>query len=147
MIFNQTFAFMKRLSLETVDPPRSYQAMHSVLISNIKLTKTQLTVNLLKKLLRLGIGTNEVEKYSSICGSQSVRRKYDRSLVLFAMKRKVQDASWAAEQARIKFLNKKTEYQKVVRKNTFIDLEFQQMMQYECNTIWQERKEKNRQKV
>ena len=69
---------MKRLSQETLDPSRSYQAMHSLLISNIKLTKNQATVNLLRKLLKLGIGTKEVEKYSQVCGSQSIRRKYDR---------------------------------------------------------------------
>ena len=98
-------------------------------------------------MLKLGIGTNEVEKYSQVCGSQGVRKKFDRSLVLFAMKKKVQDASWAAEQARIKFLIRKTEYRRIIRENTFIDLEFQQILQYECNAIWLQRKEKNRQKV
>ena len=30
MMFNQTFAFIKRLSLETIDQARSYQAMHNL---------------------------------------------------------------------------------------------------------------------
>ena len=104
MIVSRTFAFMSRLSLETLDPNRSYQAMHKMLISNLNLSKSKSTENLLKKLLKLGIGTPEVEKFSSICAGQSIGKKYDRSLVLFAMKKKVEDAEWATRQAKHQFL-------------------------------------------
>ena len=78
--------------------------MHNLLISNLKLTKNVATSNLLRKMLKLGIGTNEVELYSKICSSQSSRKTIDRSLVKFAMKKKVEDSEFVAKQARIKFL-------------------------------------------
>ena len=96
-----------------------------MLISNLKLSKSKSTENLLKKLLKLGIGTPEVEKFSSICAGQSIGKKYDRSLVLFAMKKKVEDAEWATRQAKHEFFMRKAEYQQVIRRNTFIDIEFQ----------------------
>ena len=59
MIFNQTFAIIQRFSLETIDPIRSRLAMHNLLISNLKLTKNVATVNLLKRMLKLGLGTRD----------------------------------------------------------------------------------------
>ena len=96
---------------------------------------------------KLGIGTNEVEIFSKVCSSQNKRKTIDRSLVKYAMKKKVEDAEWAVRQARIKFLKNKTEYNNVIRRNTFIDIEFQSMMKNECNTVRLERKAKNSQNV
>ena len=147
MIFRQTFAKIQAFSLETIDPKRSYLAMQKLLTSNVKLTKLVATSNLLRKMHKLGIGTNEVEIFSKVCSSQNKRKTIDRSLVKYAMKKKVEDAEWAVRQARIKFLKNKTEYNNVIRRNTFIDIEFQSMMKNECNTVRLERKAKNSQNV
>ena len=71
---SQTFAQVNSLSLEMLDPPRASRAMHSTLCSNLKLTKKVLTVNLLSEMVRLGIGTNEVENYAFKMSKQSVRK-------------------------------------------------------------------------
>ena len=49
------------LAREAADPHEAGWKMRQVYFTQIKLTKRQLTVDLLRKLLERGIGTHEVE--------------------------------------------------------------------------------------
>ena len=51
-MFGHTFAFLSRLSMETMNPSGAYKAMHKLFISNIKLRKTIQTVRLIERLLQ-----------------------------------------------------------------------------------------------
>ena len=59
-MLQKAFAYIKYLSQETQYPQRTEQAMHAYLISNIKLTKRNLTLNVLNNMAYNKIGTNEV---------------------------------------------------------------------------------------
>ena len=63
------------------------------------------------------------------------------------MKLKLADAEWCVKDARWRFLWTKKELYKVIRKNSFVDEYFSRMMKYECNILWNERREHNRRKV
>ena len=70
----EAFAHIHQLSLDLSDPRWASWVMHNNLCSNLKLTRKVLTVNLLTKLMRLGVGTNEVAIYASKMAKQNVRR-------------------------------------------------------------------------
>ena len=94
-------------------------------------------------------GTNEVEKWSRICGGQmsSHTRSNDRKLVNTAMKMKIEDAKWNAKAMKKEFLFSKSQYRKVIRRSTMIDLEFQKLMRFELENLWHVRKLANQKKV
>ena len=88
-MIRETLSLICNLSKETQQPERSQQAMQELLFSNLKLVRTNSTLNLLNSLLRRQIGTNEVEKYAKIVCGQCVKKKSERGLVMFAMRHKV----------------------------------------------------------
>ena len=142
------FAYIHTLSLETQQPEQASKAMHLYFTTGLKLTRRVQTTNLLNTLRRQNIGTNEVEKWSRICGGQmsSHIKNNDRKLVSSAMKMKVEDAQWNEKQMKKKFLVSKTQYRNVIKRNSFINVEFQKLLKSELGKLWQQRKEANRNK-
>ena len=73
IMFCGTFAHLKNISFQLEDPIQGSRAMHNLLCSNVKLTRKVLTRNLLRSLMQLRVGTNEVERYAMMMNKQSVR--------------------------------------------------------------------------
>ena len=55
-------------------------------------------------------------------------RNYDRKLVNSAMRMKIEDAQWNAKVMKREFLYAKSQYRKVIRRKTMIDLEFMELL-------------------
>ena len=62
------------------------------------------------------------------------------------MKEKLLDAQLDQKHIKGEFLRSKGRYQELVKKNSLIDVIFNNIMKYEVGKLWQEGKEKNRQK-
>ena len=144
----ESFALIRNLSSRTQSPARVERVMHNYFKSNIKLTNRNLTVNLLKKLQRSNIGTNEVMEYTKKIESQFYRKPTGMSRnVHFVMREKIFDAEWAEKQIRKQFLWNKSEYHETIPKNSEIDVVFNGMMRNFVGNIWNLGKEKNSEKV
>ena len=63
------------------------------------------------------------------------------------MKEKLLDAQLDQKHIKGEFLRSKGRYQELVKKNSLVDVIFNNIMKYEVGKLWQEGKEKNRQKV
>ena len=133
---HEAYARLNRLSLETTDPDRAYWHMRNVMSNSLKLCNNTATLNLLKKMMKIGIGTSEVEKYASIVNKQIVRKKNSRKFVMEAMKYKVQDAEWVVKRAEKRLFYSKIECSKVVRRKTIIGAEFERIIASECKGNW-----------
>ena len=81
IMLGETFARIRTLSSHLPDPSWSDRAMHELLCMNIKLTRKVLTRNVLRRIMELNIGTNEVEKYASMLSKQNVRKV--RNAIMF----------------------------------------------------------------
>ena len=144
---DQTFRRIRLLCQDTMDPDRSAKAMQDLLNSNIKLVKRVSTVNFLKRMIRLGIGTNDVESMYSSLQKPLVRKTEDRRIVSLAMRLKLSGGECCVKQARQEFFNHKNIYHSVVKRNSYIDNDFKDLMDRECGVVWKARKEDNRKKT
>ena len=127
-MIRETLSLICTLSQETRAPERSQQAMQELLFSNLKLVRTNSTLNLLNSLLRRQIGTNEVERYAKIVVGQCAKMKSERGLVMFAMRHKVRDAWACVQHARYVFIGWKKELYKWMKRGSYIDIMFQRAM-------------------
>ena len=66
----QAFAHIRNISTDLSDPGWASWVINNLFCSNLKLTRQVLITNLLTKLMKLGIGTNEVEHFASRVGVQ-----------------------------------------------------------------------------
>ena len=146
-MFSQAFAKIRFLSDQTQRPEEARQAMHNLFCSNLKLVKRTQTSNLLQKLQRAGVGTNEVERFAKVCSGQNVRKGFGRRLVDQALKFKVEDANWDTRNVRRQFYVAKSSYRKTIHRNSAVDIEFRRLMKLEAEWLWSERKEHNFRKV
>ena len=137
---SRSFALLNQLSHETQRPIEVGLAMHQYLISNLKLTKRNLTVNRLKTLWKNKIGTNEAMIHANNISKHFVRRNgYNRS-VQYIMKEKILDAECEERYIRNKFLKCKRSYHEVIKKNSIVDIIFNRIMRYEVEKVWSEGK-------
>ena len=113
-MYSETFAQLRSLSLMLADPERADRAMHDLLCSNIKLSRRVLTRNLLRNLMHLGVGTNEVENYVEKMCKNNVRKGRNARLVKECMRSKVSDAEYDEHQIRKEFVS----IEKAGRRNT-----------------------------
>ena len=143
----EAFAHIHQLSLDLSDPRWASWVMHNTLCSNLKLTRKVLTENLLTKMMRLGVGTNEVEIYARRMSKQNVRKGRNYKLVRDTMRSKIRDAEYDKRVARRQFVRDIIEYRRVTKKNSFVDVEFRRIMKWEVETVWECAKEKNVRKV
>ena len=146
-MFSETLAQIRHLSLQSPDPMWADRAMHTLLCTNIKLTRRVLTKNVLKKLKQLGIGTNDVEKYAGIVCKQNVKQKRNVDLIKYTMKTKVDDAIFDEKMIRREFVRKSVVFGRTIRKHSQIDMEFKRIMRNEVETVWKDGKQKNTEKV
>ena len=87
----ETFAYLDYLSFDMQNPVLGSKAMHTFLCNNIKLNRRVLTKDLLKKLVALGIGTNDVEKYAARMSNQNDRKGRNSKQIRDTMKSKLPD--------------------------------------------------------
>ena len=142
-----TFAFINRLSLETTKPEQAYMAMRNLLLTNIKLSKSNSQVNLMRRLAERGLGTRSVETFNRQLNRERRRQTPDNSFINFAMKKKVSDAEWWEQRTRKEFYHLKGIYRDNITENSFIDLAFHDMMDKVLNNLWHELRQKNKQKI
>ena len=141
------FAYISRLSEETLQPSRSSQAMHDFLCSNLSLTRRVASRNLLSDLMKKNIGTNDCENAAAKLAGQWTRKISTRGLVTQIMTLKLRDAEHCIRVARREFLQKKREYYRWVRRGTIIDLEMLRVVRTESERLWHMTKENNKKKV
>ena len=121
--------------------------MHKYLTSNIKLTKRNLTLNVLRKLFDKNIGTNEVMNNAVSMSKQFVRKRFNDKLVKYVMQMKIVDAEKEQQSTRHEFYRMKSQYYQYVNKNGLIDMMFHRMMRDQVEKLWYEGKIKNSRKV
>ena len=146
-MLRQTFAHIRDISFNLADPPKGSRVMHSFLCSNLKLTRKVLTKNLLRKMMNMNVGTNEVERYVLRTSSQSVRNERNVRLIRNMMRSKVEDAEYDERCTRRQFVKNRKDYRRMVRLGSFVDLEFNMMMRYEVEFVWNNGKMKNAEKI
>ena len=146
-MLRQTFAYIRELAKEFYDPDRASQAMHDLLCSNMKLSRRTLTKNFLLKLKLLGVGTHDVERYASGVCRQNVRKARNVKLIRDILKHKVDDAKYDEDCARKQFVRSKIIYYKIVKRGSFVDQEFNRVMKYEVEWVWNNIQEKHGYKV
>ena len=79
--------------------------MHKLICSNMRLSRSVLTRNVLKKLMGLRVGTNDVVKCARIIKRQNVRNQYDERLIRDMMRSKVNDAEYDEQMVRNEFVS------------------------------------------
>ena len=121
--------------------------MRVLLSTNIKLAKRVSTVNFLRNLIRLRIGTNDAEKVCESLQRNFARKTGGRRIVSIAMRLKLADAEWCEREIRREFYQHKNEYYSVVRKNSYIDYEFSELMKYEVGVHWNIRSAENKRRI
>ena len=144
---SEAFAYLYRLSKETRNPDWAYRHMQQVLCNSIKLSRNTATLNLLKKMLKLGLGTKEVTKAAEIINKQIVMAKNTSKMIEDGMKLKIKDAELIARQARNRLFYSKIECSRVVRRTTFIGVEFERVVAKECKDVWDEKVRTHRAKI
>ena len=143
-MFRQTLAHIKLLSYVSPDPPRAERAMFDCITCSLKLCKRVLTRELLRTLVKCGVGTNDVE---NVCKSNVGGKKRDVSMIKFIMSRKLRDANIEEKRVRREYGKKSMEVNKVIPKGSDVDIRFRVTMRYETEKMWEKRKDKNRRKV
>ena len=89
-VSDQTFPYIQILCQDTMDPDRSSKLVQDLLNSNIK------------RMIRLGIGTNDVESMFSSLQKPLARKTEDKQIISRAM---ISDGEWCVKQARQEFFN------------------------------------------
>ena len=102
----EAFAYLYRLSEETRNPDWAYRRMQQVLCNSIKLSRSTAKLNLLRRMLKLGLGTNEVVKAAEMMNKQIVMKKNTLKMIESGMKLKVTDAEMIAKHAGMFIVNK-----------------------------------------
>ena len=109
------------------------KVMFGVLNLKIKMTKRSLTVDLLKKLQRRRLGTNDVENFCS-----NIQRKYARSKMRSSMmSNKIKDAKYQEQKTRNLFISRRDYLvQRWGFNNQYFITRFNILMQEEVVFVW-----------
>ena len=91
------------LSGMTADPTKAARAMLDTGKKHMKLTRKQISLNTLERLLRKQLGTEDVERMSKKAVKESNRR--DIGFINFVMRRRKQDAEEKMRRSRTEWLN------------------------------------------
>ena len=145
-MFQETLASIKFLSQQTMFPQRAEKLMHNYLQNNIKLTKRNLKINLMQKLIRNRIGTNDVMICAEMLERQNVRKRHSR-FVHYAMKEKLYDAEYDEKSMRKTFMWSKSDYYKCINKNSIVDVMFHRLMRSRVENEWNVGKARNKSKA
>ena len=146
-MFRQALALIKLFSNVLSDPLRAEWAMCSFIICSIKLCKRVLTKELLNDLVKCGVGTNEVERCVEKLSKSSVRKIRNTKMIKFIMGEKLLDAKIEETRMRKEYEKRRAVYNRVIPIGSVIDTWFRLLMRMESGKVWEEGKNKNRNKV
>ena len=135
-MLSEAFAQIKGITRLLADPIRAERAMHSRLLSCLKVSKKVITRDLLSVLLKYKISTNDVNKCVQILCKDNMNQKRREKLVCCMMKDKLDDAEKEVRRARRENSNKIEEYRKVIREGGPADLSFKMIMRREGEKVW-----------
>ena len=146
-IFRQTLAQIKYTSYFLPDPQWAERAMYRFFNSSVKLCKRVLRKDLLVRLKKCDVGTNEVEQCVSKLTRSSFRKVRDLETVKFIMSRKILDAEYDIKKARIEYRKSEIEFCKRVPRVYDAHRSFLYIKKRETERVWEEGKVKNRNKI
>ena len=146
-MFRQTLTQIKYTSNLLPDPQRAERAMYNFLSCSVKLCKKVLRKDMLTKLKKLGIGTNEVEQCVYRLSKSSTRKVRDVELVKLIMARKLLDAEYDIKKGRVDYRRSEIEYKKCVPEMSDANFSYRYIRRREVEKTWREGKLKNRSKV
>ena len=146
-MFRQTLALIKQFSYVLPDPPRAERAMFSFIVCSFKLCRRVLTKNLLSELVKRGVGTNEVEKCVESLSKSSIRKGRNTKMIRFIMSEKLIDAKIEEKRVRKEYEKRRLEFNRIVPLGSEIDTWFRILMRIETEKVWNERKNKNNNKI
>ena len=133
------------LAREAADPHEAGWKMRQVYFTQIKLTKRQLTVDLLRKLLERGIGTHEVEQLAQRVIKGEPRRNSE--IVKKLLKLKLDDAIKWRKRINRQSWKEKQELYRVINRRGMLKEEFWNAVRLEVERVWTKGKEKNQEKA
>ena len=96
-------AHLRVLSGMTADPTKVARAMLDTGKKHMKLTRRQISLNTLERLMKKQLGTEDVERMANKVTKESKKR--DVGFINFVMGRRVQDAKEKVDKARKEWLN------------------------------------------
>ena len=133
------------LAREAADPYEAGQKMRQVFFTQIKLTKRQLTVDLLRKLLERGVGTHEVEQLAQRVIKGESRRNPE--IVKNLLKLKLEDAIKWRKRINKQSWKEKQELYGIINRRGVLKEEFWNALRLEVERMWIKGKEKNQDKA
>ena len=136
---------IEELAGEASDPYEAGQKMRQLYFTNCKLTKRQLTVDILKKLLERGVGTHDVESIARKVIKGEPRRNPE--IVKALIKMKLEDAIKWQNCIRRQSLKEKAELYRVINRRGLIKVEFWSALRLNVERRWRKGKEKNQEKA
>ena len=114
----------------------------------IKMQKSQLTVNLLRKLKKRGVGVNSVECFArKNCGEGPRRETRRRRTVQLLMKGKLEDAVEVLRWSKESFIRKMRKVERRWGHHRATMIAFRAILTREAVRVWNEGKDKNRRKI
>ena len=140
------FALFNTWSLETLFPMKTSRAMYKYFRANVKLGQRVLTVNFLKMVMNKQCGTNHVMIVAKSL-NKSCRRDQGQNFVKALMREKVNDAVYEEGRSRREFEYWRTIYYQCVKRNSYIDMLYQQQLTSHLDLLWTEGKSKNKKKM
>ena len=136
---------IEELAGEASDPYEAGQKMRQLYFTNCKLTKRQLTVDILKKLLERGVGTHDVESIARKVIKGEPRRNPE--IVKALIKMKLEDAIKWQNCIRRQSLKEKAELYRVINRRGLIKVEFWAALRLDVERRWRKGKDKNQEKA
>ena len=98
-------AHLHILSGMTADPSKAARAMLDTGKRHLKMTKRQISLNTLEKLLRKQLGTEDVEQMSTKVIKDAEGKERDIGYIIFVMKRRKKDAEEKMRKAKVEWRN------------------------------------------
>ena len=136
---------IEELAGEASDPNEAGQKMRQLYFTHCKLTKRQLTVDILRKLLERGVGTHDVESIAQKVIKGEPRRNPE--IVKTLIKIKLEDAIKWQNRIRRQSLKEKAELYRVINRRGLIKVEFWSALRLNVERRWRKGKEKNQEKA
>ena len=98
-------AHLHVLSAMTADPTKAARAMLDTSKRHLKMTRRQISLNTLEKLVRKQLGTEDVERMSTKVIKDAKGKQRDVGYIMFVMKRRKKDAEEQMRKAKVDWRN------------------------------------------
>ena len=147
-MYRQTLSRIKNLSDRLPDPVRAEKTMCELLSCSVKMCKRVLTRNVISRIVRNGVCTNDVESCVKIvCKRNEHNQRRKKKIRNFLMKDKLEDAEKDLAKSKSIFHCKIVEYQNTVPPGSAVDISFRSIMTMENEKTWKTGKINNSKKV